>query len=144
MGDWGYTFDAAGNSYTYGGSQPHAVTAAFGNTYSYDDAGNPSTCVLRTPLRAGITSYAGNSYTCGDSQPHAVTAAFGNSYGYDGVGNPSTCVPRTPLRTSMTGRVISSTTYILTYDAELVLSSAEGNRMTRQWRQRLGRIRLRR
>ena len=130
VGDWGYTFDVAGNGYTYGGSQPHAVAAAFGNTYSYDGAGNPSTCVLRTPLRAGITSYAGNSYTCGDSQPHAVTAAFGNSYGYDGVGNPSTCVLRTPLRTSMTGRVISSTTYILTYDAELVLSSAEGNRMT--------------
>ncbi len=42
-----YSYDPIGNissfdgaSYTYGGSQPHAVTAAHGNSYGYDAAGN--------------------------------------------------------------------------------------------------------
>ncbi|MGB5051542.1 MAG: RHS repeat-associated core domain-containing protein [Caldilineaceae bacterium] len=41
----------AGNPYTYGSSKPHAVTAAFGNSYAYDNNGNQTTRTI------GSTAY---------------------------------------------------------------------------------------
>jgi RHS repeat-associated protein len=45
-----------GNSYTYGSSKPHAVTAAFGNSYAYDGNGNQ---ITRTIVNGtgGATTY---------------------------------------------------------------------------------------
>lgn len=37
------SYGTGSNTYTYGSSKPHAVTAAFGNSYSYDAVGNQST-----------------------------------------------------------------------------------------------------
>ncbi len=57
--DHDYSYDAIGNltgydgvSYTYSGSQPHAVTAAHSNSYSYDSNGN------QTGRTIGGTAYS--------------------------------------------------------------------------------------
>ena len=42
-----------GNAYTYG-SQPHAVTGAFGNSYGYDAVGNQTSRIIAgTPYTDG-------------------------------------------------------------------------------------------
>ena len=68
-----------GNAYTYG-SQPHAVTAAFGNSYAYDANGNQSSRTI-----GGVT------YTFTYDYENRLTAIAGGSvtasFLYDAEGN---------------------------------------------------------
>jgi|GEM_PF-2367990 len=69
----------AGNAYTYG-SQPHAVTAAFGNSYAYDANGNQTSRTI-----GGVT------YTFAYDYENRLTAIAGGSvtasFIYDAEGN---------------------------------------------------------
>ncbi len=68
-----------GNAYSYG-SQPHAVTAAFGNSYGYDAVGNQTSRII-----------AGSTYTQTFDYDNRLTAVAGGSvsasFVYDADGN---------------------------------------------------------